>query len=60
MQEKLVEAILKESQDSSGPELSDTSTEDEEEVLKHPQQDKKGTEGECFPQLVSFLCDIAD
>lgn len=52
MQEKLAEAILKESQDSSEPELSDTSTEDEEDVRKRPEQDKKGTEGECFPQFL--------
>lgn len=45
MQEKLAEAILKESQDSSEPELSDTSTEDEEDVRKRPEQDKKGTKG---------------
>lgn len=52
MQEKLAEAILKESQDSSEPELSDTSTEDEEDVRKRPGQDKKGTKGECFPQFL--------
>lgn len=52
MQEKLAEAILKESQDSSEPELSDTSTEDEEDVHKRPEQDTKGTKGECFPQLL--------
>lgn len=45
MQEKLAEAILKESQDSSEPELSDTSTEDEEDVHKGPEQGCKGTKG---------------
>lgn len=43
VQEKLSEAILKESQCSSEPELSDTSTEEEEESThKGPQQDNKG------------------
>ncbi|XP_004555118.3 glutamate-rich protein 3 isoform X1 [Maylandia zebra] len=42
VQEKLSEAILKESQCSSEPELSDTSTEEEEESThKGPQQDNK-------------------
>lgn len=44
VQEKLAEAILKESQCSSEPELSDTSTEEEEESTdKGPEQDNKGT-----------------
>lgn len=45
VQEKLAEAILlKESQCSSEPELSDTSTEEEEESAdKGPEQDNKGT-----------------
>lgn len=43
VQEKLSEAILKESQCSSEPELSDTSTEEEEESThKGPQQYNKG------------------
>lgn len=44
VQEKLSEAILKESQCSSEPELSDASTEEEEEESTHkgPQQDNKG------------------
>ncbi|CAI5639614.1 unnamed protein product [Oreochromis niloticus] len=42
VQDKLAEAILKESQCSSEPELSDTSTEEEEESThKGPQQDNK-------------------
>ncbi|XP_030583850.1 glutamate-rich protein 3 [Archocentrus centrarchus] len=42
VQEKLAEAILKEAQCSSEPELSDTSTEEEEETThKGPQQDNK-------------------
>ncbi|XP_028259892.1 glutamate-rich protein 3 [Parambassis ranga] len=42
VQEKLAEAILKESQCSSEPELSDTSTEEEEESAdKSPKQDDK-------------------
>ncbi|XP_049911780.1 glutamate-rich protein 3 [Epinephelus moara] len=42
VQEKLAEAILKESQCSSEPELSDTSTEEEEESTdKGPEQDSK-------------------
>lgn len=45
VQEKLVEAILKESQCSSEPEPSDTSTDDDEEESAHknPEQDNKGT-----------------
>jgi len=44
VQEKLAEAILKESQCSSEPELSDTSTEEEEEPTdKGPKQDNEGT-----------------
>lgn len=44
MQEKLAEAILKESQSSSEPELSDTSTEEEEvSVDKGPDKENKGT-----------------
>lgn len=45
VQEKLVEAILKESQCSSEPELSDTSTDDDEEesAQKDPEPDTKGT-----------------
>lgn len=43
VQEKLSEAVLKESQCSSEPELSDTSTEEEEESTHEgPQQDNKG------------------
>ncbi|XP_035769034.1 glutamate-rich protein 3 [Neolamprologus brichardi] len=42
VQEKLSEAVLKESQCSSEPELSDTSTEEEDESThKGPQQDNK-------------------
>lgn len=44
VQEKLAEAILKESQCSSEPELSDTSTEEEEETtVKGHKQDNEGT-----------------
>lgn len=43
MQEKLAEAILKESQCSSEPELSDTSTEEDESTHKGPEKDSKGT-----------------
>ncbi|XP_070765604.1 glutamate-rich protein 3 [Enoplosus armatus] len=39
VQEKLAEAILKESQCSSEPELSDTSTEEEEPTDRGPEQD---------------------
>lgn len=42
VQEKLSEAVLKESQCSSEPELSDTSTEEEESTHEGPQQDNKG------------------
>ncbi|XP_072245773.1 glutamate-rich protein 3 [Leuresthes tenuis] len=51
VQEKLAEAILKESQCSSEPELSDTSTEEEEEPTdKGPQQDNEAQTAE---QLVT-------
>lgn len=48
MQEKLAEAVLKESQYSSEPELSDTSTDDEEDVQRGGEQDSKGSGGERF------------
>ncbi|XP_040041232.2 glutamate-rich protein 3 isoform X2 [Gasterosteus aculeatus] len=41
VQEKLAEAILKESQCSSEPELSDTSTEEDESTHKGPEKDSK-------------------
>uniref|UniRef100_A0A3Q1EQA9 Glutamate rich 3 n=1 Tax=Acanthochromis polyacanthus TaxID=80966 RepID=A0A3Q1EQA9_9TELE len=41
VQEKLAEAILKESQCSSEPELSDTSTEEDDSSDKGPKQDNK-------------------
>lgn len=43
VQEKLAEAIFKESHCSSEPELSDTSTEEEESSDKGHEQDNKGT-----------------
>ncbi|XP_051510052.1 glutamate-rich protein 3-like [Myxocyprinus asiaticus] len=46
MQEKLAEAILKESQFSSEPELSDTSTEEDEGASVKTQQDSQGAETE--------------
>lgn len=52
MQEKLAEAVMKESQYSSEPELSDTSTEDEEDVQKCPERESKGTKGECLFRIV--------
>lgn len=42
MQEKLSEAILKESQCSSEPEFSDTSTEEDEGASVKTQQDAQG------------------
>uniref|UniRef100_A0A3Q1BV92 DUF4590 domain-containing protein n=2 Tax=Amphiprion ocellaris TaxID=80972 RepID=A0A3Q1BV92_AMPOC len=52
VQEKLAEAILKESQCSSEPELSDTSTEEEEDSSdKGPKQDNKDAVPE---KLVTF------
>lgn len=42
MQEKLAEAILKESQCSSEPEFSDTSTEEDEGASVKTQQDGQG------------------
>ncbi|KAL1270102.1 hypothetical protein QQF64_032391 [Cirrhinus molitorella] len=44
MQEKLAEAILKESQCSSEPEFSDTSTEEDERASVKTQQDGQGAE----------------
>lgn len=59
MQEKLAKAILKESQDSSEPELSDTSTEDEEDVRKGPEQGCKGTKGgDIISHNWSILCNV--
>ena len=50
VQEKLAAAILKESQCSSEPELSDTSTEEEEESSeKGPEPDSKGTRSHSGP-----------
>ncbi|XP_048064709.1 glutamate-rich protein 3 isoform X1 [Megalobrama amblycephala] len=46
MQEKLAEAIFKESQCSSEPEFSDTSTEEDEGASVKTQQDGQGTEME--------------
>ncbi|XP_051949838.1 glutamate-rich protein 3-like [Xyrauchen texanus] len=46
MQQKLAEAILKESQFSSEPELSDTSTEEDEGTSVKTQQDSQGAETE--------------
>lgn len=57
MQEKLAEAVLKESQYSSEPELSDTSTDDEEDVQRGGEQDSKGggSGGERFSRLVRSM-----
>ncbi|KAA8590004.1 hypothetical protein FQN60_013369 [Etheostoma spectabile] len=44
VQEKLAEAILKESQCNSEPELSDTTTEEEESIEKWSNQDSKDAE----------------
>ncbi|XP_062251646.1 glutamate-rich protein 3 [Platichthys flesus] len=52
VQEKLVEAILKESQCSSEPELSDTSTEEEEEATDKEQQPNLAEELKCAESVV--------
>ncbi|KAG1973485.1 hypothetical protein F2P79_000874 [Pimephales promelas] len=53
MQEKLAEAILKESQCSSEPEFSDTSTEEDEGASVKTQQDAQGAEMESEVALTS-------
>ncbi|XP_060934875.1 glutamate-rich protein 3 [Limanda limanda] len=52
VQEKLVEAILKESQCSSEPELSDTSTEEEEEATDKGHGQKSDEELKCEESVV--------
>ncbi|XP_065102758.1 glutamate-rich protein 3 isoform X2 [Paramisgurnus dabryanus] len=53
MQEKLAAAILKESHCSSEPELSDTSTEEDEGASVKTQQDSQGAEIESAISMVS-------
>ncbi|XP_051759139.1 glutamate-rich protein 3 isoform X2 [Ctenopharyngodon idella] len=62
MQEKLAEAIFKESQCSSEPEFSDTSTEEDEGASVKTQQDGQGTEMESFtsPQPSNTQDDIPE
>ncbi|ROI46672.1 Glutamate-rich protein 3 [Anabarilius grahami] len=62
MQEKLAEAIFKESQCSSEPEFSDTSTEEDEGASVKTQQDGQGTEMESFtsPQPSNTQEDIPE
>lgn len=55
VQEKLAEAILKEPQCSSEPELSDTSTEEEEQSAhKGPEQGDNGTRFS-FSELLQYI-----
>lgn len=56
MQEKLVEAILKESQCSSEPEMSDTSTEEEEGPTdKAHEKENNGTNLSTLFKLISLI-----